>query len=162
MSWGKWTSPANPWGGFQLGGNQLAYSGHASGITIPYGWCGPCVMGLCRYTLNPHNPLKTALICKHFWLQPVLSKPLFLLTSGNRPVFSLAVTLWPTKLALRSPNSPAVTSAPSPWPGRTITPKPAQLADMLVCCKLVDTGSEGGRWPCCCTPEAVLLMRHTR
>lgn len=38
----------------------------------------------------------------------------------------------------------------------TITPKSAQLADMLLCCKLVDTG----RWPCCCAPEAILLMRH--
>lgn len=33
--WGKWMSPASPWGGFHLGGNQLAYSGDASGITIP-------------------------------------------------------------------------------------------------------------------------------
>lgn len=143
--------------------NLLAYSGDVPGITIPYVWCEPSVMRLCRYALNLHNTLKRTLSCKQFfWLQPVLSKQLFLFTSGNRPVFSLAVIWWPTKLALCSSNSPAVRSALSPQPDRTITPKSAQLTDMLVCYKLVDTGSEEGRWPCCCAPEAVLLMRHMR
>lgn len=80
-----------------------------------------CIMwtlchGALQTYLNLHNPLKTALSFKYFfWLQSVLSKSLFLFTSGNRPVLSLAVALWPTKLALFSSNSPAVRSAPSPW-----------------------------------------------
>lgn len=125
--WGKWTSRARRMlalgCGFHLGGNQWAYSRDASGIKIISVRCElGSVRGLCRSTLNLHNPAKRALDCIRFsfWLQPVLSKSLFLFASGNRPVFSLAVILWPGKLALSSSNSPAVRCAPRP--DRPITP----------------------------------------
>lgn len=82
--------------GFHLGGNQLDYSGDASEIKIIYMQCElGSVIGLCRCTLNVHNPVDRALDCTcfSFGLQPVPSKSLFLFTFGNRPVFSLAAIL---------------------------------------------------------------------
>lgn len=51
--------------GFHLGGNQLDYSGDASGVKIIY-MLGS-VMDLCRCTLNLHNPVKRELACIYFF-----------------------------------------------------------------------------------------------
>lgn len=127
--WGKWMSRARRMPalgcGFHLGRNQFVYSGHASGIKITCMWYElTSGMGLCKCTLNTHNTAKSALDCIRFsfWLQLVLSKSLFCFTSGKKPVFSLAVILWPTKSALSSSNFPAAWCAPSPRPKRPIMP----------------------------------------